>query len=90
MLASYNDRAKSVIVEGAVVAKPDGRDAYTNLRVEADKFIITDPADGVTRTGWGLCSSYVVVRALLGDERRSDLAAGGRRNPRCGRRHRRA
>ncbi len=42
LLATYNDQQKSVIVEGAVVGEPDARDAYTNLRVEADRLIITD------------------------------------------------
>jgi hypothetical protein len=37
---SANDQPKAVIVEGVVVGEPDARDAYANLRVEADKFII--------------------------------------------------
>ena len=41
-LATYNDQQKSVVVEGVVVGEPDARDAYTNLRVEADRLIITD------------------------------------------------
>jgi competence protein ComEC len=41
-LATYNDQPKSVIVEGVVTAEPDARDAYTNLRVEADRLAITD------------------------------------------------
>jgi predicted membrane metal-binding protein len=49
-LAMYNDQQKSVIVEGIVVGEPDVCDTYTNLRVEADRLIITDPAAGVTRT----------------------------------------
>src|SRR5512136_1995410 len=40
-VATYNDQQKSVIVEGAVVGEPDVRDAYTNLRVEADWLIAT-------------------------------------------------
>jgi competence protein ComEC len=40
-----------VIVEGIVVGEPDTRDAYTNLRVEADRLII---ADQPTRTVKGL------------------------------------
>ena len=39
-LATYNDQLKPVAVEGVVAAEPDARDAYTNLRVEADKLII--------------------------------------------------
>jgi len=50
-LAIYNDQQKSVIVEGVVISEPDTRDAYTNLRVEADKLIITDQP---TRTVRGL------------------------------------
>ena len=50
-LATYNDRQKSVIVEGVVVGEPDTRDTYTNLRVEADKLIITEQP---TRTVRGL------------------------------------
>ena len=50
-LATYNDQQKSVIVEGLVVGEPDTRDTYTNLRVEADKLIITDQP---TRTVKGL------------------------------------
>ena len=50
-LATYNDQQKSVIVEGIIVGEPDARDAYTNLRVEADKLIITDQP---TRTVRGL------------------------------------
>src|SRR5512136_1632593 len=41
-LATYNDQQKSVIVEGVITAEPDVSDAYTNLRVESDKLIITD------------------------------------------------
>ena len=41
-LATYNDQLGSVIVEGIVVGEPDTRDAYTNLRVEADRLMITD------------------------------------------------
>jgi len=50
-LATYNDQLKPVIVEGIVVAEPDVRDAYTNLRVEADRLIISDQP---TRTVRGL------------------------------------
>ena len=50
-LATYNDQLKSVTVEGIVVGEPDARDAYTNLRVEADKLIVTDQP---TRTVRGL------------------------------------
>jgi len=50
-LATYNDQAKPVIVEGVVAAEPDVHDAYTNLRVEADKLAITDQP---TRTVRGL------------------------------------
>jgi competence protein ComEC len=53
-LASYNDQQKSVIVEGIVVSEPDRRDAYTNLRVEADHLLIPNVADGITRTVKGL------------------------------------
>jgi hypothetical protein len=35
-LATYNDQQK-LVVEGIVVGEPDARDAYTNLRAEADK-----------------------------------------------------
>jgi hypothetical protein len=31
-----------VIVEGVVVGEPDVQDKYTNLRVEADKLILTE------------------------------------------------
>ena len=41
-LATFNDQQKTVIVEGLIVAEPDARDTYTNLRVEADKLAITD------------------------------------------------
>ena len=41
-LATYNDQPKPSIVEGIIIAEPDARDAYTDLRVEADKLIITD------------------------------------------------
>ena len=47
----YNDQLKSVIVEDVAAAGPNGRDAYTNLRVEADKLIVTDQS---TRTMCGL------------------------------------
>ncbi len=50
-LATYNDQLKSVVVEGVIVGEPDARDAYTNLRVEADKLTITDQP---TRTVKGL------------------------------------
>jgi competence protein ComEC len=50
-LATYNDQQKSVIVEGIIVSEPDARDAYTNLRVEAERLIITDQP---TRTVKGL------------------------------------
>ena len=53
-LATYNDQAKPVIIEGVVTCEPDVRDTYTNLRVESDKLIIADPASGVTRTVRGL------------------------------------
>jgi competence protein ComEC len=50
-LATYNDQLKSVTVDGIVVGEPDARDAYTNLRVEADQLIIPDQP---TRTVKGL------------------------------------
>jgi len=52
-LATYNDQQKTVTVEGVVVSEPDARDtlARTNLRVEADRLIITDQP---TRTVRGL------------------------------------
>ena len=50
-LATYNDQLKSVTVEAIVVGEPDTRDAYTNLRVEADQLGI---ADQPTRTVKGL------------------------------------
>src|SRR5512136_1911696 len=61
-LATYNDRHKSVIVEGIIVGEPDMRDTYTNLRVQADHLLILRPSsgqvsnlpDGVTRTVRGL------------------------------------
>ena len=40
-LATYDDQPKLVLVEGVVVAGPDVRDVYINLRVEADRFILT-------------------------------------------------
>ncbi len=48
---SANDQSKPVVVEGVVTAEPDARDAYTNLRVESDRLIITDQP---TRTVRGL------------------------------------
>jgi len=41
---SANDQPMAVIVEGVVVSEPDVRDTltHTNLRVEANKLIITD------------------------------------------------
>jgi competence protein ComEC len=53
-LATYNDQPKPVIVEGVVTAEPDARDAYTNLRVEADQLLISNLPDGITRTVKGL------------------------------------
>jgi competence protein ComEC len=50
-LAMYNDQASPVIVEGVVISEPDARDKYTNLRVEADRLIVTDQP---TRTVKGL------------------------------------
>ena len=50
-LVTYNDQQQPVIVEGIVVAEPDVRDEYTNLRVQADKLSITDQP---TRTAKGL------------------------------------
>ena len=50
-LATYNDQPQPVIVEGVVISEPDVRDAYINLRVEADRLIITDQP---TRTLKGL------------------------------------
>jgi len=41
-VSTYNDQQRSLVVEGVVVGEPDVRDAYTNLRVEADKLITTD------------------------------------------------
>ena len=41
-LATYNDQPKPIIVEGIVVAERDTRNAYTNLRVKADKLIISN------------------------------------------------
>jgi competence protein ComEC len=41
-LATYNDQASPVIVEGVVISEPDARDKYTNLRVESDRLAITD------------------------------------------------
>jgi competence protein ComEC len=43
-----------VIVEGVVVGKPEARDRYTNLRVEADHLLISNLSDSVTRTVKGL------------------------------------
>jgi hypothetical protein len=42
-----------VIAEGVVVGEPDARDAYTNLRVESDKLIISDQPMR-TAEGWVL------------------------------------
>ena len=53
-LGTYNDQQKSVIVEGIVAGEPDVRDAYTNLRVEADHLLISNLSDSVTRTVKGL------------------------------------
>jgi competence protein ComEC len=53
-LATYNDQQKTVAVEGIVVAEPDTRDAYTNLRVEANHLFISNLSEGVTRTVRGL------------------------------------
>ena len=39
-LVAYNDQQQPVIVEGVVVAEPDARDTYINLRVQADKLSI--------------------------------------------------
>jgi len=39
---SANDQPKPVIVKGLIVDEPGTRDAYTNLRIEADQLIITD------------------------------------------------
>jgi hypothetical protein len=50
-LATYNDQHQSVIVDGIVVGEPDGRDTFTNLRIEAAKLGI---ADQPTRTVRGL------------------------------------
>jgi len=50
-LATYNDQPKPVMVEGIVISEPDARDKYTNLRVEADRLILTDQP---TRTVKGL------------------------------------
>jgi competence protein ComEC len=50
-LATYNDQLKPVAVEGVVAAEPDVHDAYTNLRVEADRLTL---ADQPTRTVKGL------------------------------------
>jgi len=44
-LATYNDPSKPVIVEGLIVAEPDTRDTYTNLRVEADHLLISNLPD---------------------------------------------
>jgi hypothetical protein len=40
--AAYSDQPKPVIVKGLIVGEPGTRDAYTNLRIEADQLIITD------------------------------------------------
>jgi hypothetical protein len=48
---SANDQQKSVIVDGVVIAEPDARDAYTNLRVGSDKLIIADQT-GRLRAGF--------------------------------------
>jgi len=53
-LATYNDQQKPVTVEGIVVGEPDVRDAYTNLRVEADHLLSSNLDGGVTRTVKGL------------------------------------
>ncbi len=61
-LATYNDQQKPVVVEGVIVAEPDTRDTYTNLRVEADHLLIlqlssgqvSNLSEGVTRTVKGL------------------------------------
>jgi len=36
-----------VVVEGIVVAEPDARDTYTNLRAEVDRLIISDQTGGL-------------------------------------------
>ena len=53
-LATYNDQAKPVIVEGVVISEPDVRDKYTNLRLEADHLLISNLDSGLTRTVRGL------------------------------------
>jgi len=50
-LATYNDQTGPVSVEGVVISEPDARDQYTNLRVEAERLIISDQP---TRTVRGL------------------------------------
>ncbi len=50
-LATYNDQTGPVRVEGVVISEPDARDQYTNLRVEAERLIISDQP---TRTVRGL------------------------------------
>jgi competence protein ComEC len=52
-LATHNDQQKSVVVEGIAVGEPDTRDTYTNLRVEADRLIITNQPTRTVR-GWVL------------------------------------
>jgi competence protein ComEC len=53
-LVTYNDQPKPVIVEGVVTAEPDARDAYTNLRAEADHLFISNLPGGMTQTVRGL------------------------------------
>jgi competence protein ComEC len=70
-LATYNDQQKSVGVEGVIVGEPDMRDAYTNLRVEAERLIITDQP---TRTvkGWVLVQAPPFTGFRYGDRIRAE------------------
>ena len=70
-LATYNDQQKSVVVEGVVVGEPDARDAYTNLRVQADKLIITDQPTRTVR-GWVLVIAPPFTDFRYGDRVRAE------------------
>ncbi len=72
-LATYNDQQKPITVEGIIVAELDTRDKYTNLRIEADKLIISEQP---TRTVKG----FVLIQApSFSDFRYGDrIRAGGK------------
>jgi len=65
-LAAYNDQGLPVVLEGVIVAEPDERETYTNLRLQVDHLGLPDGAERVVK-GRALVKADRYPRFRYGD-----------------------